>query len=56
MKVKTIVLSFRDRKEKVNRKLNEEFIVSKERFEEINSTKHGKLVEEVVEKKKTKKE
>lgn len=56
MKVKTIVPSFRDRKEKVNRKLNEEFIVSKERFEEINSTKYGKLVEEVVEKKKTKKE
>ena len=51
MKAKTIVSSFRDKKEKVTRKLNEEFIVSKERFKEINSTKYGKLVEEVKEKK-----
>lgn len=55
MKVKA-KQAFRDKKEKVNRKLNEEFIVSKERFEEINSTKHGKIVEEVPENKKAKKE
>lgn len=50
MKVKAIT-NFTDLKENVERKENDEFVVSKERFKEINSTKHGKLVEEVKEEK-----
>ena len=46
MKVKALKL-FNDLKEKKPRKKNDEFEVSKERYEEINSTKHGKLVAEV---------
>ena len=53
MKVKTIV-KFRDLKEKKLRKIGEEFEVTKKRFEEINSTKYGKLVEEIKEEKKKK--
>lgn len=53
MKVKTIV-KFKDLKEKKLREVGEEFEVSKERFKEINSTKYGKLVEEVKEEKKKK--
>lgn len=48
MKVKTLV-RFKDIKEKVTRVKDEEFVVTKERFKEINSTKHGELVEEVKE-------
>lgn len=50
MKVKTLV-QFKDLKDKTTRKVNEEFIVNKDRFEEINSTKYGKLVEEIKEEK-----
>lgn len=53
MRVKTIV-KFKDLKEKKLREIGEEFEVSKERFKEINSTKYGKLVEEVKEEKKKK--
>lgn len=48
MRVKTIK-SFIDLKEKKIRKEKEEFEVTKERFKEINSTSHGKLVEEIKE-------
>ena len=54
MRVKTLV-KFRDLKEKKLREVGEEFEVTKKRFEEINSTKYGKLVEEVEEEKKKKK-
>lgn len=57
MKVKALRL-FNDKKEKVYRKKNDVFEVTKERFKEINSTRHGKLVVEVTEskpKKETKK-
>lgn len=50
MKVKTLI-EFKDLKDKTTRKVNEEFIVNKDRFEEINSTKYGKLVEEIKEEK-----
>lgn len=50
MKVKTLV-EFKDLKDKKLRKVGEEFIVNKDRFEEINSTKYGKLVEEIKEEK-----
>lgn len=50
MKVKTLV-EFKDLKDKTTRKVNEEFIVNKDRFEELNSTKYGKLVEEIKEEK-----
>ncbi len=53
MKVKTLV-KFKDLKEKKLREVGEEFEVSKTRYKEINSTKHGKLVEEIKEKKKKK--
>lgn len=48
MKVKTIK-SFRDKKECVTRKMGDAFTVSKERCEEINSTKFGVLVVVVAE-------
>lgn len=51
MKVKAIK-RFKDLKENKIRKVGEEFIVNKKRFEEINSTEYGKLVEEVKEDKK----
>lgn len=50
MKVKTLV-EFKDLKDKKLRKVGEKFEVNKKRFEEINSTKFGKLVEEVKEEK-----
>ncbi len=46
MKVKA-VKDFKDLKERKNRKIGDEFIVNKDRFVEINSTKYGKLVEEI---------
>lgn len=46
MKAK-VLRKFKDKKDKKLREVGEEFVVSKERFEEINSTKYGKLVEEV---------
>lgn len=55
MKARAIKL-FRDKSEDVARKKGDIFIISKERFKEINSTQFGILVEEVVEtKKETKK-
>ena len=51
MKVKTI-RSFIDLKEDRDRKKNEIFEVTKERYNEINSTSHGMLVEEIKEDKK----
>ena len=52
MKVKNIKVWF-DRKEKIKRQPKDEaFDVTKERFEEINGTRFGALVEEVVEVKK----
>lgn len=51
MKAKTLK-KFKDRKEGIVRKVGETFEVSKERFEEINATKNGKLVVEVKETKK----
>lgn len=54
MKVKALKL-FDDKKEKVRRKKDDVFEVSKERFKEINSTEHGKLVSEVKEPKKAEK-
>jgi hypothetical protein len=51
-----VLKPFRDLKEGVKReKVGEVFEVSPERFKEINSTKHGKLVEKVKEPKKDKK-
>jgi len=49
MKVKTLK-TFRDLKDKKIRRKGEIFEVTKKRFEEINSTKHGALVEEVKQK------
>lgn len=49
MKVK-VIKEFVDKKENTLRKVNEEFIASKERVEEINSTSFGVLVEEIEEK------
>jgi hypothetical protein len=40
---------FVDKKEGVTRKLGDTFTLSKERFEEINSTQFGVLVEAVAE-------
>lgn len=51
MKVKA-VKKFKDLKENKVRETGDVFEVNKKRFKEINSTKHGKLVEEVEEKKK----
>lgn len=55
MLVKTLV-NFIDLKENVNRVAGDEFTVTQKRFEEINSTKYGVLVEEVKEVKRTKKD
>lgn len=46
MKAKVIV-RFEDMKAGKIREVGETFICNAARFEEINSTKHGKLVEEV---------
>jgi hypothetical protein len=57
MEAKAIKL-FRDKKEGVIRKAGDTFILTKERFDEINSTQYGILVETaeaVKPKKKTKK-
>lgn len=51
MKVKTIK-RFYDQKEKTHREVNDEFVVSKERAEELKSTVFGRLVDEVKEDKK----
>ena len=40
---------FIDKKEGVTRKTGDTFVLSKERYEEINSTKFGVLVEAVAE-------
>lgn len=48
MKVKAI-RKFNDKKEGVLREVGDTFIVNKNRFQEINSTQYGKLVEEVEE-------
>ena len=47
MKVK-VLRNFKDLKENKFREVNEVFEVTKERVEEINSTPHGALVEEVL--------
>lgn len=44
MEVKALI-KFRDLKEKTIRGVHEVFEVSKERFEQLNSTSHGTLVE-----------
>lgn len=51
MKVK-VLRDFRDKESKEIHKKDAEIIISKERFKEINSTEHGKLVEEIKEDKK----
>ena len=51
MKTKTLK-KFKDRKEGIVREVGEEFEVTKERFQEINGTKHGVLVVEIKPKKK----
>lgn len=52
MKVKNLQNWF-DKKEKVTRKIQDEpYVISKERFDEVNNTKFGVLVEEVLEEKK----
>lgn len=48
MKAK-VIKPFIDKKEGVTRKLGDTFTVSKERYEEINSTKFGILVKAVAE-------
>lgn len=48
MKAKAIK-PFRDKKEGVTRKLGDTFTLSKERYEEINSTIFGVMVEAVAE-------
>ena len=48
MKVKTIK-QFYDQKEKTHREVNDEFIVSKERADELQRSAFGQLVEEVPE-------
>jgi hypothetical protein len=54
LKVK-VIKGFTDLKENIKRKPNDIFEVTQERYDEINSTKYGKLVEKIVEKKKPKK-
>lgn len=54
MKVK-VLKKFRDLKEAKLRVKDEEFEVNKDRFAELNGTRFGKLVEEVKDKKETKK-
>lgn len=46
-----VIADFKDLKENVNRKIGDEFILSQERFKEINGTEFGTLVEEIKEKK-----
>lgn len=53
MKVKVLAV-FNDSKGKKIRQAGEEFETSKERFKEINSTKHGVMIEEIKEEKKSK--
>lgn len=48
MKVKTIKY-FYDQKEKTHREVNDEFVVSKERADELQRSAFGQLVEEVPE-------
>ena len=48
MKVKTIK-RFYDKKEKTHREVNDEFVVSKERADELQRSAFGQLVEEVPE-------
>lgn len=48
IKVKTIA-PFTDREENVERKMGSVFNVTQERFNEINGTVHGKLIEMVEE-------
>ncbi len=48
MKVK-VIKPFIDKKEGVTRNVGDTFTLSKERFEEINSTKFGVLVKAVAE-------
>ena len=48
MKVK-VIKPFIDKKEGVTRQTGDTFVLSKERFEEINSTKFGVLVKAVAE-------
>lgn len=48
MKVK-VLRTFNDLKGKVIRKQGEIFEVTKKRYEEINSTSHGDLIEEIKE-------
>lgn len=49
MKVKNLQNWF-DRKEKTTRKIEDEpYVISKERFDEVNATKFGLLVEEIAE-------
>lgn len=43
------LVKFKDLKENKIRNKGEEFILSKERFKEINSTKFGNLVKEIKE-------
>lgn len=50
MKVKALV-TFNDKKANKERKKGSVFNVTQERFKEINSTVHGKLVEEIKEEK-----
>ncbi|NYB73859.1 hypothetical protein HZF24_06865 [Sedimentibacter hydroxybenzoicus DSM 7310] len=54
MRVK-VIRTFRDKETQSLHKKGTEIDVTKKRFEEINSTAFGVLVEEVVEKKSTKK-
>lgn len=51
MKAKTLK-KFKDRKEGIVRKVGDQFEITKERFQEINGTKNGVLVEEIKPKKK----
>lgn len=52
MKVK-VVKQFKDRHTNLLHDTDKELDITKERFEEINSTAHGILVEEIKEAKKT---
>lgn len=50
MKVRALKRFF-DQKESIQREENDEFVVNKERAEEMNASAFGRLVEEVKEKK-----
>jgi len=45
-----VIKSFRDKKQDVARKKGDVFILSRQRYEEINATRFGRLVEEVKDK------